>query len=128
MNTILSLSRATKLAGLLGALGAAAIFSPSAHAADIHVGVNFGAPPPPRHEVYVERDRPGPDYVWVNGYWAGEPGHYTWVAGRWDRPPHRGARWVEPRWETREGHYVFHKGYWNDHDRDDHDRYRDERR
>lgn len=112
MKTYLSLSRALKLAGILGAVGAAALFAPPAHAADVSIGVNIGAPPPPRHEVYVERDRPGPDYVWVNGYWGGEPGHYAWTKGHWDRPPHRGARWVEPRWENRGGHYTFVRGYW----------------
>src|SRR6185312_14069874 len=62
--------------------------------ADVSVHVDLGAPPPPRHEVIVAS--PGPDYVWVNGYWGGEPGHYSWVGGHWDRPPHRGSVWVSP--------------------------------
>ena len=70
--------------------------------------------PPPRHEVVVERDRPGPDYIWVAGYWGGAPGHYSWVAGHWDRPPHGHGHWVAPRWENHNGHYVQVKGEWRD--------------
>jgi len=52
------------------------------------------AAPPPRHEVIVERTRPGPDYVWVDGYWNGLPGNYVWIGGHWDRPPHGHGRWI----------------------------------
>jgi len=72
------------------------------------------APPPPRHEVMVERERPGPDYVWIGGYWDGAPGHYVWAAGHWDRPPHGHGHWVAPRWENHNGHYVQVKGEWRD--------------
>lgn len=119
MNTLpnskgISFSRVLRLAGVVGALTLGAGLVPSANAGpDINIGFDIHAgPPPPRHEVRVERDRPGPDYVWVDGYWAGEPGHYTWVAGRWDRPPHPGARWVSPRWEHRGDRYVFIQGGW----------------
>jgi hypothetical protein len=104
-----SFSRALRLLGALGAFGLAASILPSAGAFSIGVDIHAG-PPAPRHEVMAPR--PGPDYVWIDGYWAGEPGHYTWVAGRWDRPPHPGARWVRPRWEHRGDHYVFVRGGW----------------
>jgi hypothetical protein len=83
--------------------------------ADVSVNIQLeGPPPPPRREVIVERERPGPDYVWVAGYWDGAPGHYTWAAGHWDRPPHPHSHWVEGRWENRGGHYVQVKGEWRD--------------
>ena len=83
--------------------------------ADVSVHVDLGAPPPPRHEVVVESARPGPDYIWVAGYWGGEPGHYAWVAGHWDRPPRHGSVWVAPRWERdHDGRYHMVKGEWHD--------------
>ncbi len=105
----------------LGALACAglALSVPSAQA-DISVNIGLEGPPPPRHEVIVETGRPGPDYVWVNGYWEGEPGHYRWAAGHWDRPPHRGAVWVAPRWDRdRDGHYHQVRGEWRDDHHDD---------
>ena len=42
------------------------------------------------------RHRPGPDYVWVEGYNYPEGGHYKWHDGYWTRPPYEGAYWVEP--------------------------------
>ena len=117
MNTMLPVGKSTRfvhaarLLGAVGALSVAASLVPTAAAFGISLDIDAG-PPAPRHEVYSVRDRPGPDYVWVDGYWAGEPGHYTWVEGRWDRPPQRGARWVAPRWDHRDGRYVFVRGYW----------------
>lgn len=68
------------------------------------------APPPPVHEVVVAR--PGPDYLWINGFYAWDHGRHVWRAGHWERPPHGRAAWVEPRWERRGGRYVFIDGYW----------------
>ena len=80
---------------------------------DVSINVDIGAPPPPRHEVIVERERPGPDYIWVAGYWDGAPGRYNWVAGHWERPPHAHATWVQPRWERdHDGHYHMIRGEW----------------
>ncbi len=85
-----------------------------ASAADVSVNVQLDvAPPPPRHEVVVESTRPGPDYVWIDGFWDGSPGHYVWTAGHWDRPPRRGVRWVAPHWERdHDGHYHIVRGVW----------------
>jgi hypothetical protein len=76
-------------------------------AADFSVGVHIGAPPPPR-VVYYRPARPGPRYIWVNGYWYPDGRHYRWHNGYWTRPPRHRAVWVEPRYE-RERYYV---GYW----------------
>jgi len=98
------------------------------------VGITIGPPPPPR-VVRVLPPRPGPEFVWVDGYWYPVGRHYRWHAGYWTRPPYAGARWIGPRHEGGR----FYNGYWEgdhgrfehrhdwDHDRDrrDHDRYRD---
>ncbi|HWA85652.1 MAG TPA: YXWGXW repeat-containing protein [Opitutus sp.] len=68
------------------------------------------APPPLRRERHGHR--PGPNYVWVDGYWAWQGGHHVWIGGRWAVPPHRHAVWVAPRWERRGGTYVFIQGNW----------------
>jgi hypothetical protein len=67
-------------------------------------------PPPPQTEVVVAS--PGPDYVWIGGYWGFNSGRREWVRGRWERPPHAHATWVQPRWEHRGHGYVFVRGTW----------------
>jgi hypothetical protein len=107
----------------MGLLAVAGWSAPSLHAnpalladVSINVGVDL-APPPPRQEVIVERTRPGPDYVWVGGYWGGAPGHYVWTNGHWDRPPHAHAVWAAPHWERdHDGHYHQVQGGWHDDD------------
>lgn len=111
-------------AGLLAALTCLP-FSASAGgsgAAPVLADISFhldlgGPPPPPRHEAVIERDRPGPDYVWVNGYWDASSGQYVWVPGHWDRPPRRGYVWVAPRYERdHDGHYrMTRRGGWERH-------------
>ncbi len=81
------------------------------------LSIRIGPPPALR----VERHRPpspGPDYVWVDGYWYPVNGHYTWHRGYWTRPPYAGARWIGPRYERDE----YYNGYWEgDRGRIDHD-------
>lgn len=91
-----------KLAVLLGlVLGA----SPAR--AQVSFGFSFGQPPPaPR--VYRVPPQPGPDYVWVNGYWYPERGRYAWHDGYWAHPPYADAYWVEPYWDGR----AYVGGYW----------------
>jgi len=68
------------------------------------------APPAPQEEVVAAC--PGPEYVWIGGYWDWSWGHYVWVGGRWERPSYPRAEWVRPRWEHRGGHFVLIRGYW----------------
>ena len=72
------------------------------------------APPPPRAEVIVERERPSPRHVWISGYWVWRGGAHAWVGGHWELPPRERVVWVEPRWEVRGGSYVFVAGTWRD--------------
>jgi YXWGXW repeat-containing protein len=110
----------TKLLALM-LLAAGSIF------AQVEVGIRIGPPPPPR-VVRVRPRAPGPDFVWVDGYWYPVGNHYKWHDGYWTRVPYGGARWVGPRYEGER----FYNGYWvgergrfeHDH-RWDHDRDRD---
>ncbi|HTS65037.1 MAG TPA: hypothetical protein VMH28_23600 [Candidatus Acidoferrales bacterium] len=73
----------------------------------ISVGVSIGPPPPPR-VLKVRPAAPGPDYMWVEGYWYPVNGHYRWHEGYWTRPPYAGAHWVVPHHEGGQ----WHEGYW----------------
>jgi len=69
------------------------------------------APPPPKVELMA--DAPGPQYVWIDGYWHWGWGQYAWVAGRWELPPRENAIWMPPRWETQGESLVLIHGYWS---------------
>jgi len=79
----------------------------TAVSAQVSFGIQIAAPPPP--PVYVVPAQPGPDFLWIGGYWYPEGGHYLWHAGYWSRPPYAGAVWVAPRHE----HGQYFAGYWN---------------
>jgi WXXGXW repeat (2 copies) len=89
--------------------------------AQVSVGIEIGAPPPPR-VVAVRPVSPGPEFVWVEGYWYPVGHRYRWHEGYWTRPPYAGARWVGPR---HDGERYF-AGYWDgDHGRFEHDHHWD---
>lgn len=71
------------------------------------------APPPPRAEVEVGV-APGPDYVWIGGYWTRYHDNWHWVGGRWAARPHPEARWQAGHWDReRRGGYVRRPGHWH---------------
>jgi len=89
----------------------------AAFAGQVSLGIRIGAPPPPR-VVRVLPRQPGPDYMWIDGYWYPDAGHYRWHAGYWTRPPYAGARWIGPHHDGQQ----FFGGYWQgDRGRIDHD-------
>lgn len=80
--------------------------------AQVSFGITIGAPPPVRVERARAR-RPGPDYVWVAGYWYPVRNRYTWHPGYWTRPPYAGARWIAPSHDGRQyfaGHWEGDRG------------------
>ena len=79
----------------------------SAVSAQISFGIQIGAPPPP--PVVVVPVQPGPEFMFVEGYWYPQGGHYLWHAGYWTRPPYAGAVWVAPHHD----HGQYFAGYWN---------------
>jgi YXWGXW repeat-containing protein len=84
--------------------------------AQVSVGIHIGAPPAVR--VEHAPPRPGPEYIWVKGYWYPVEGHYVWHGGYWSRPPYEGAHWVGPH----RSNGQFYAGYWDgSHGRVDHD-------
>ena len=120
----------------LGLASAFLLAGSYAASAQVNIGIQIGAPPPPR--VVVEQPvAPGPEFVWIEGYWYPVGHKYKWHEGYWTRPPYAGARWVSPRHDGR----MFFAGYWEgergriehdhksdrNHDRDfrEHDRDRD---
>src|ERR1700722_13894495 len=77
-----------------------------AAAVDLSIGVNIGAPPPIR--VETRPIAPGPDFLWVDGYWYVVGGRYVWHSGYWSRPPYAGAHWVGPHHDGKQ----YFQGYW----------------
>lgn len=67
-------------------------------------------PPPLQSEVVITA--PGPDYVWVPGYWNWGGSAYVWTKGTWAHPPHAHARWVEPTWHHSERGWYHTGGEW----------------
>ena len=99
----------------------------SALAADVSIGIEIGAPPPPRI-LAVRPAAPAPEFVWVEGYWYPVGRHYQWHAGYWSRPPYEGAVWVAPHhdgaryfagyWQTPHGRFEHDHRWDKEHDRD----------
>lgn len=80
----------------------------SGFAAQISIGIRIGPPPPPR-VIRVLPPSPGPEFIWVGGYWYPAGNHYKWHNGYWTRPPYPMAHWVMPR---HDGERYF-AGYWD---------------
>jgi hypothetical protein len=82
--------------------------------AQIAVGVSIRVAPPPL-PVYVQPPIPGPDYIWVPGYWAWDDDDYYWVPGTWVLAPYPDLLWTPGYWAWSDGIYVWNAGYWGPH-------------
>jgi hypothetical protein len=87
---------------------ALALLASVAHA---QVFIRITTPPPPL-PVYVQPVVPGPDFIWVPGYWAWGEFGYFWVPGTWVRAAGPGLLWTPGYWAWNEGVYVWRAGYW----------------
>ena len=70
----------------------------------------YGPPPPPRYGIACVA--PGPGHVWTYGYWDRRAGNWSWVGGRWVRPPRPRAVWVPGSWSQTHRCWTFRRGYW----------------
>lgn len=77
----------------------------------LNVRITTGRPPAPRREVRVAR--PGPDYVWINGYWADDGGRWDWVPGRWERPVEPQAYWIPARYIRTSHGTIYEPAHWS---------------
>lgn len=66
---------------------------------------------PPPMLVDVPPPPPGPQAVWVGGYW-GWQGRWVWCAGHWMAPPQASYVWTQPYYEHRDGAVIFIAGHW----------------
>ena len=69
------------------------------------------APPAPQQEVVLAQ--PGPQYVWLPGYWTWRNEQYQWMAGHWELPPSSRSVWTAPHWEREGNAYRFYEGSWS---------------
>src|SRR5437773_12473284 len=77
---------------LLLAAGILAIPIPSQAQVAVGISVRIG---PPVLPVYAQPICPGPDYIWVPGYWAYGDDDYFWVPGTWVLAPVPGLLWTQ---------------------------------
>lgn len=78
--------------------------------AGVGVGMPVSGPPP----APVEERRsppPGPQVVWIAGYWNWTGMQYAWIPGHWEQS-HPGLIWRAPRYSMREGTYFYEPGAW----------------
>ena len=86
--------------------------TPPAPAAEPADGDTIATDAPPADAVEVQPPAPGPDFVWVGGYWGWGGGRYYWHRGYWNRPPYGYHVWVRDRWVYGPRGYVHYRGYW----------------
>ena len=67
------------------------------------------APPPPQVEAIPVA--PGPEHVWVEGYWVWH-GRWVWETGRWVIRPHAGAVWERGHWMRHRRGWMWAPGHW----------------
>jgi len=95
----------TKLIALL-VLAGGTLLAQTHFSIGVGIGVPYAPPPPPA--VAYMPPCPGPQYIWVPGYYYPAGPRFVWRAGYWARPPYAGAYWVAPRYY--QNHYYA--GYW----------------
>src|SRR5438105_1658787 len=96
---------------VLAALAAGSVFAQTRFSIGVGIGgYGPGYGPAPAY-VYAEPPCPGPDFYWVEGYWARNGWRNTWVPGYWAR-----RVYARPGYFRRDyGRYerFDRRGYWN---------------
>lgn len=98
----------TRLLLLCAALGSACVIRVHPHAVPAAVVVTEAPPPEPAELVSPS---PGPEHVWVRGYWSWSERGWLWVPGRWQRA-RRGFDWVPGRWGRHVHGWTWVPGHW----------------
>ncbi|MHB1023591.1 MAG: YXWGXW repeat-containing protein [Acidobacteriaceae bacterium] len=82
---------------------------PTASSAQVIISVSIA---PPMLPIYTQPYCPGPDYIWIPGYWAYGPDGYYWVPGTWVLAPEPGLLWTPGYWGWSGIAFIWHPGYW----------------
>ena len=67
---------------------------------------------PPAVIVETPSYSPGPDYLWIDGYWHWGGNRYDWHHGEWQRPTSQNHVWIRPSYERHENAYRYAPGRW----------------
>jgi hypothetical protein len=67
---------------------------------------------PPQPIVEQPGLAPSPDAVWIGGIYVWDGARYVWQPGRWERPPHPGARYERDQWQRGPHGYFLVRGGW----------------
>src|SRR5687768_5640374 len=84
--------------------------SGSYHAHDGY-GTVYVSSPPPAAVVEYRTAWPGPNYIWIDGFWDWGGYDWYWVSGHWSAS-RSGYYYERPRYIVSNGRYVYHRGYW----------------
>jgi hypothetical protein len=115
-----------KISRWLGALLLALTFiaTPALASAQTFFNISFGSVgfgggilvdfAPPALPYYSQPPCPGPNFIWMPGYWAWGDGGYYWVPGTWVAAPEPGLYWTPGYWgwDGDYDSYVWNQGYW----------------
>ena len=77
----------------------------------LEVRFSTGRPPAVRYER--RPIRPGPDYVWVSGFWDWDGARWRWIPGRWELRVEPQAYWIAPRYVRSERGTIYEPGHWS---------------
>ncbi len=95
-----------RVAWAAGLIGLAACYPPPPP------GAVYVASRPPAYRVEVVSVAPGPEFVWIGGYWTWGGAEYGWVPGHWARRPYPRAAWVPGRWRGAHRGWYWSPGHW----------------
>ncbi|MCF7857761.1 MAG: hypothetical protein K9N07_00345 [Candidatus Cloacimonetes bacterium] len=68
---------------------------------------------PPRNKTEIRSERPGENYVWVEGrwHWDHKKDNYVWIRGHWMKKK-KGNIWIPGSWERTRRGWIWTEGYW----------------
>jgi hypothetical protein len=76
------------------------------------MAVVYAVRQPPAERVEIVPASPGPQYVWVKGFWGWRRNDYVWTAGHWVVPERGYREWVPGKWDRDRNGWLFIEGHW----------------